>query len=135
MCYYTASKFSAKEIYQLEHDHVVTWEENEPDEFFMVPGFIHPNLPVITAEKQFKRLRWGLIPSWVKDAEGVKKIGMQTLNAQSEGIDSKPSFRGAVKAGRFCIVPVNGFYEWHHHSNGQKYPHFIYPKNSPYFLL
>lgn len=135
MCYYVASKISPEEIFQLEHDFVLNWEEAEYDGYYAAPGFSHPLLPVITAEKEFKRLSWGLVPAWVKDQTTATKLSIQTLNAMSETVESKPSFRTAVKEKRFCIVPVNGYYEWHHHANGEKYPFFIYPKNDKLFLM
>jgi len=135
MCYYVASKLSASEIFQLEHDFVLNWkEEDNYDGYYAVSGFAHPKLPIITAEKKFSFFNWGLIPAWVKDWETAKKLRIQTLNAQSETIDSKPSFRNAVKEGRFCVVPLNGYFEWHHHSNGEKYPFFIYPKSEKFFF-
>lgn len=53
-------------------------------------------------------MRWGLIPSWAKD----EKIGYSTFNARADGIEAKPAFRGAWKAGRRCLVVTDGFYEW-----------------------
>ena len=52
-------------------------------------------------------VRWGLIPSWAKDA----KIAFQCINARSETVADKPAFRSAFKAKR-CLVPADGFYEW-----------------------
>lgn len=52
-------------------------------------------------------LRWGLIPSWAKD----EKIGAQLINARSETIAEKPSFRSAFKQRR-CLIVADGFYEW-----------------------
>ncbi|MCY2966632.1 MAG: SOS response-associated peptidase [Planctomycetota bacterium] len=52
-------------------------------------------------------LRWGLIPSWAKDA----KIGSSLINARSESAAEKPSFRSAFKKRR-CLIPCDGFYEW-----------------------
>ena len=52
-------------------------------------------------------LRWGLVPSWSKDA----KIGYRLINARSETARSKPSFRAAFRSRR-CLVPVDGYYEW-----------------------
>jgi len=52
-------------------------------------------------------LRWGLIPSWAKD----EKIGAQMINARSETIAEKPSFRSAFKQRR-CLIVADGFYEW-----------------------
>ena len=51
--------------------------------------------------------RWGLIPSWAKDAS----IGAKLINARAETITEKPSFRAAFKWSRI-VVPVSGFYEW-----------------------
>ena len=55
----------------------------------------------------FARARWGLIPSWAKDA----KIGYKTINARSETLSEKPAFREAYKKRR-CIIPLSGFIEW-----------------------
>jgi putative SOS response-associated peptidase YedK len=59
------------------------------------------------AGRELALARWGLIPSWAKDA----KIGHSLINARSEGIASKPSFRSAFRKRR-CLVPAGGFYEW-----------------------
>ncbi len=52
-------------------------------------------------------MRWGLIPSWAKDAS----IGARTVNARCETLSEKPAFRAAFKKRR-CLVPISGFYEW-----------------------
>jgi putative SOS response-associated peptidase YedK len=134
MCYYVTSKLSATEIAGLEHDFVLKWEEQETTPYYVAAGFAYPKLPVITAEPRFRLLQWGLIPNWQKDWENASKFRMQTLNAISETVESKPSFRGAIKAGRTCVVPVNGFFEWHH-GEKEKYPHFIFPRHDQVFLL
>lgn len=38
-------------------------------------------------------MRWGLIPSWATD----RNIGARTINARSETVASKPSFRGPLQ--------------------------------------
>jgi putative SOS response-associated peptidase YedK len=60
-------------------------------------------------------LRWGLIPSWAKDPG----IGAQTINARSETVASKPSFRDALRKQR-CLVPADAFYEWKRASTGKQ---------------
>lgn len=51
--------------------------------------------------------RWGLVPSWSKDARG----GARMINARSETVASKPAFAKAF-ATRRCLIPADGFYEW-----------------------
>jgi putative SOS response-associated peptidase YedK len=60
-----------------------------------------------TGEYHSDRLIWGLIPHWVKEANG----GRKPINARAETIAKLPSFRSAY-AKRRCIVPVNNFFEW-----------------------
>ena len=69
------------------------------------------NVPVVRLNSEGKRaivaMRWGLIPSWAKDA----KIGSMMINARADTVATKPAFRAAFKA-RHCLVLANGFYEW-----------------------
>ena len=51
--------------------------------------------------------QWGLIPSWAKDP----KIGNRMINARSETLAEKPSFRTPYKRRR-CLILTDGFYEW-----------------------
>lgn len=62
---------------------------------------------------------WGLIPSWAKDPS----IGARMINARSETVAEKPSFRAAYKRRR-CLIATDGFYEWQK-LGGRKQPHFI----------
>lgn len=87
-------------------------------------------MPVVVANQdknELKLMRWGLIPSWAKDL----KIGYRMINARSEGIETKPSFRHAYKKQR-CLVPASGFYEWQK-TTGKKVPFYIQPKGAPLF--
>ena len=65
---------------------------------------------VVQREEQraIVRYRWGLIPAWSDDP----KIASRTFNARSETVTTSPMFRDAFKKRR-CLVPVDGFYEWH----------------------
>ncbi|SER12026.1 SOS response-associated peptidase [Natrinema salaciae] len=78
----------------------------------MAPG---QELPVITNEdpETFRRLEWGLVPSWADDDSG----GL--INARAESVDEKPSFREAYERRR-CLVPADGFYEWVETEDGKR---------------
>jgi putative SOS response-associated peptidase YedK len=58
-------------------------------------------------ERELRTVRWGLVPSWAKDAKG----GARLINARAETVAVKPSFRRAF-AKRRCILPADGYYEW-----------------------
>lgn len=75
-------------------------------------------------------LRWGLVPSWSKD--GSRSAGM--INARSETITSKPSFRSAIKKRR-CIIPALGYYEWQPAARGTKQPWFVSPADGSIFAM
>ena len=51
--------------------------------------------------------QWGLIPHWAKDP----KIGNKLINARSETVHEKPSFKSSFASKR-CLIAANGFYEW-----------------------
>lgn len=57
--------------------------------------------------RQLVLIRWGLVPAWAKELS----IGSQRINARSETITEKPSFRSAFKHRR-CLVPADGYFEW-----------------------
>ena len=68
-------------------------------------------------------LRWGLIPSWVKDPRDFTTL----INARSETVLTKPSFRSAIRHRR-CLIPADGFYEWKG-ARGDKKAFLIKPSN------
>jgi putative SOS response-associated peptidase YedK len=69
--------------------------------------------------REMTLLKWGLVPSWAKDAA----MGARLINARGETVAEKPSFREAFKRRR-CIVPADGFYEWRRQGS-EKQPFFF----------
>lgn len=59
------------------------------------------------APRTLEMLRWGLIPSWAKEAE----IGNRMINARSETAAEKPAYKSSFRKKR-CLVAADGFYEW-----------------------
>ncbi|MGD9670471.1 MAG: SOS response-associated peptidase [Hyphomicrobiaceae bacterium] len=89
---------------------------------------IAPTQPVLIVrhsqrhERELVLVRWGLIPSWVKDPASFTTL----INARSETAQEKPSFRASMRHRR-CLVPTDGFYEWTG-ERGAKRPHLIRPR-------
>jgi putative SOS response-associated peptidase YedK len=75
------------------------------------------------AVRELRVVRWGLVPSWAKDAS----IGSRMINARAETVSEKPAFRGAF-AKRRCLLPADGYYEWQAPPAGTKAP------KQPYFI-
>ena len=74
--------------------------------------------------RELRVVRWGLIPSWAKDASG----GGRLINARAETVAVKPAFRRAF-ARRRCILPADGYYEWQavtEQGKRRKQPYYIY---------
>ena len=66
--------------------------------------------------KELVTLRWGLVPAWSKGLD--KRFSM--INARAETLSEKPAYRGPFKKHR-CLIPADGFYEWHEENGKQPY--------------
>ncbi len=64
-------------------------------------------VPEPGASRELSFLRWGLVPYWAKDIT----IGNRMINARSESVAEKPSYRSSFRKQR-CLIPTSGFYEW-----------------------
>ena len=100
--------------------------------YYLVSGFSHSKLPVFKYES-VEISEWGLIPSFAANEERAVELSNMTLNARSDTIHQKPSFKNSITAKR-CILPLDGFYEWQH--NGKiKQPFYIYPSDETVFYM
>ncbi len=81
------------------------------------------------ADREPAKLRWGLIPFWSKDLSG----GARMINARSETVATKPSFRNAFRKRR-CLVPADGYIEWVK-SGTKKQPYWIRMADERPFLM
>lgn len=101
-----------------------------------VPRYnIAPTQPVAAirqdeaGQRELTFFRWGLVPSWAKDIS----FGARLINARSETVAEKPSFRNAFKRRR-CLIPASGFFEWQK-QNGGKQPVYIHAHDGALFAL
>jgi putative SOS response-associated peptidase YedK len=84
-----------------------------------------------SGERSLDRLRWGLIPLWVQEANG----GRKPINARCEDVARLPSFRDGY-AKRRCLLPVDSFFEWRSTKGERaKQPHAIGMKSGEPFAL
>lgn len=91
---------------------------NFPARYNVAPSQPVPAVVQVGSARELALFRWGLIPSWAKD--GVKPM----INARGESVADKPSFRAAFRRRR-CLLPADGFYEWHRPEAGPKTPYNI----------
>jgi putative SOS response-associated peptidase YedK len=60
------------------------------------------------------RLRWGLMPGrWAERSSGPPLI-----NARAETLQRQPAFAESFRERR-CLIPADGFYEWHDDERGK----------------
>jgi len=77
-------------------------------------------------ERQLRVLKWGLVPSWAKEAS----IGNRMINARMETVAEKPAYRRAL-ASRRCLLPADGYFEWYPTEEKTKAGK---PKKQPFFI-
>lgn len=97
--------------------------------FNVAPTHEIPILRVMNDVIQLDVVRWGLLPIWSKDASRAASM----INARSETLTEKPSFKGLV-AGHRCIIPMTGFYEWDRTDVKAKIPYFVTRKDGGLML-
>jgi len=71
---------------------------------------------------------WGLIPFWARE----KSIGYKLINARSETITEKPSYKNAFRSRR-CLVLADSFFEWK--KDREKDPYRILMKDEKPFSM
>lgn len=81
---------------------------------------IAPTNPIyiVNAERKDHSLKrnldiafWGIIAPWEKDLALARASQSRAINARSESVHEKPTFRDAFRLHR-CLIPATGYYEW-----------------------
>lgn len=116
----------------------LTLDPGEIQELLQLGPFIHivqpryniaPTQPVPivkdSEERSIELYRWGLVPFWADNPD----VGSRMINARSETVNEKPSFKAAFKYRR-CLILADGFFEWHAAKQGEpKIPYLFKLKN------
>src|SRR5215213_8242408 len=82
-------------------------QPNFPPRYNVAPTQPVPIVKMENGERHFALVRWGLLPSWVKDPKTFTLL----INARGESVNDKPAFKNAMKRRR-CLFPADGFYGW-----------------------
>jgi len=83
----------------------------------------HPGLALADSgarpPREWALVRWGLVPHWAREIGTSAPL----INARSETVAEKPSFRDSFRERR-CLVVADGFYEWQP-AGRRKQPYWI----------
>ncbi len=98
-------------------------QPNFPPRYNIAPTQPIAIVRLVDGKRQFALVRWGLLPSWVKDPKTFTLL----INARGESVTDKPAFRAAMKRRR-CLIPADGFYEWQK-AGERKRPFYVHAKS------
>src|SRR5712691_7452771 len=98
-------------------------QPNFPPRYNVAPTQPIPIIRLVDGKRHFALVRWGMLPSWVKDPKTFTLL----INARGESVAEKPAFRAAMKRRR-CLIPADGFYEWKAVGE-RKQPYFVRAKS------
>jgi putative SOS response-associated peptidase YedK len=90
--------------------------------FNIAPTDGHLVARVKDGKRELVPAMWGFLPHWAKDPKEAAKA----INARSESVRTKPTFKAAFAKGR-CLVPADGFYEWTGDKKSRR-PLWFHPK-------
>ena len=99
-------------------------QPNFPARYNIAPTQPIAIVRLVEGKREFALVRWGLLPSWVKNPNEFSLI----INARGESVCDKPAFRAAMKRRR-CLIPADGFYEWQASGKGPKQPFYIHARS------
>lgn len=107
------------------------------DDHFLINGFEHPSMPVITDANpnEINFFRWGFVPDTItSEAQAANFLkSYNTLNANSDKIFESKIYHEPVINQR-CLVLCSGFFEWRK-VKGKRIPYYISLKDDSLFAF
>lgn len=111
MCGRYAQSLGAEEIVQSFDLAGSTLDQSLPLNWNIAPT---NEIYIIRSESDSRILdsaSWGIIAPWHKSLTDARASQSHAINARSESIHEKPTFRHAFRTSR-CLIPATGYYEW-----------------------
>lgn len=134
MCYSTALRKQRKQIEEglLNKIPAKFPEDSEYNPYYHLNGFTYGKLQIISMDdpQTIQSATWGLIPDWAAHNPENFRQKSNTLNARSESIFEKASYKESAENKR-CLILADGFFE-PHHENGKAIPYFCYQPTTQY---
>ena len=87
------------------------WNIAPTREIYVIRNLRDVREDVSNNRRELATLSWGMIAPWSKDRSEAVRSQSQAINARSESVHEKPTFRSAFKSRR-CLIPASGYYEW-----------------------
>ena len=134
MCYSTALRKQREKIEQRLFNQIPAKFPSDAEfvPYFHLNGFTYGNIQIIKMDEPeiIHQAKWGLIPDWAVHNPEVFRKKSNTLNARSESIFEKASYKESAHEKR-CLILSDGFFE-PHHENGKAIPYFCYQPSTEY---
>ena len=106
-------RFTLRDTKRVQDEYGVKLEPN----YNLAPG-----QKILVVSRKIEMMKWSFSPSWASKP-------MNLINARSETLHEKPSFKGVKR----CVIPADGWYEWHRKDN-KKQP-FYFHNDGELFLF
>ncbi|WP_262511779.1 SOS response-associated peptidase [Pseudochryseolinea flava] len=102
-------------------------------------AYDHMATPVITSRDpgKIQLFHWGLIPHRTSSLQDALSIRQSTVMCRSEDMYDKYAYGELAKAGKRCLIPVSGYFEyfWVDAKGKTKIPYYIFLKDRPFFSI
>ena len=114
MCGRYAQSLNTSELAEEFGIGVTTPAEELPSSWNIAPTnpiYIVRASQTLAEQKELSIASWGIMAHWHQSEDEARASQSHAINARSESIHEKPTFRNAFRTQR-CLIPADGYYEW-----------------------
>ncbi len=123
MCWHYTSRFSDKQNLPASVGAIPRFKAR----YNIAPQQDAPVIRMLDGKPDFRELRWGFRPSWLKDKNKAQ------INARAETLFTKTMFKHSAMQRRYLVL-ASGWYEWQLREHG-KQPYVFHLKADPLFAF